>query len=434
MNKPLLALLLLSAPPAALGRTIYVAPHRDDGNDGLSRKKPLRSPQAASDRAEPGDRVEFAGGEYKAGPGKSLLTVRRSGEPGRPIVYAAAPGAKPLFRIQGGWEAVKVFGASHLEFRGLTMRGSTDEVGLAEAMREMSNLNNPRTSGNGLGIVDDPSRGLFPTHVLVQGCDIRDFPGGGLFANRADHIVFEGNVVARCAFWAPYGNSGISILDPHDSDGGRGYKIVIRGNVSFQNYENVPFVFSNPDPAKRKVTDGNGIILDSYNKDYPGRTLVVNNVVFENGGSGIHAFKAHGIDVVHNYASDNNRHPGLTDGQIFANNCADSRFMNNVLVAPAGKPVNTDYANREGVVYDYNAYSTLDGSAPRYARALAENMLRSPGLPLKGWAKGGRRVRADKHSPLRGTAVTFPGADRDFFGRARPAPGADIGPFVLPRR
>jgi parallel beta-helix repeat protein len=276
----------------------------------------------------------------------------------------------------------------------------------------------------------------------VRDCDIRDFPGGGLAAMHADYLTFENNIVARCGFWSPYANSGISVYQPVDLDGATGYKIMIRGNVCFENYNNIPFYYSNKDnPAKRKVTDGNGIILDDYRnsqafggetgKPYAGKTLVANNIVFDNGGSGIHVFLSTGVDIVHNYAANNNRHPDIKDGQIFANSSSQVRILNNVLVAPPGKQVNSNYRNGEGVVYDYNLYAATDGSAPKFAREQGRNLLAAPGLTLTDWAKGGRKFAATSDSPLRGAGTPFAEAGPDFTGRKRPAERPDIGPFQL---
>lgn len=420
---------------------LYVSPAGNDARDGKSLKSAFKTPQHAADLAKPGDRVLFAGGEYVATNGQGVIVVTRSGMPGKPIRFAPVPGQKPVFRNRGAWNAIKVVGASHLEFRGLHMRGMSREITREEAERERSNLLNPRTCGNGFLIDQAKESRTVPSHIAVRDCDIRDFPGGGLSAMHADYITFENNVVSGCGFWAPYACSGISIYQPTDSDSKTGYKIIIRGNVSFENYNFIPFFYSNKDnPDKRKVTDGNGIILDDFyssqtfvssgGKPYTGKTLVANNVVFDNGGSGIHVFKSLGVDIVHNYAAGNNRHPEIQDGQIFSNSSKQVRVLNNVLLAPPGKPVNSDYANEE-VTYDYNLYAATDGSTPRFARDRASNILATPGLTLTGWAAGKRALAATPNSPLRKAGTPVADAGIDFFGKKRTAERPDIGPFLL---
>ncbi len=434
----ILSLLLCAAAQAT---TYYVSPQGSDANDGLAPERALLTPQRAADCTEPGDSVLFAGGTYEVNSGQGLLVVTRSGAEGKPILYAAMPDQKPLLRVRGAWHAIKIVSARYIEIRGFKVQGMAGEITLEEARREMSNLGNPRTSGNGIGIVDDKESKIPPAHITVRDCEVSDFGGGGIFSTHADYLTIENNVVARCGFWAPYANSGISVYQPIDVDEATGYKIIIRNNVSFENYNQIPFYYSNKDDAsKRKVTDGNGIILDDYRntqafgggqgKPYGGRTLVANNVVFRNGGSGIHAYLSTNVDIVHNYAADNNRHPGIKDGQIFANTSSNVRVLNNVLIAPPGKPVSMDYKN-ESVIYDFNLYAVSDGLLPIFARERASNVFGDPKLKLYEWETGRRDLFVAPDSPLRRAATPFKEAGADFFGKARSDAKSDIGPFVI---
>jgi hypothetical protein len=428
-------------PITVLNRALYVSPTGSNKNDGLSPERAFLTGQAAANISEPGDVIYFAEGEYSHDKAGALLTIRRSGEPGKPITYAPAPGAKVVFRSKGSWDMIKVTGARHIVIRGFRVIGSAGDVTLEEATAEMSNLKNPRTCGNGIGITADSEKNP-SAHVTVSDCEVSDFPGGGIFTNHSDYITFERNVVYRNAFWSPYGNSGISVYQPTDIDDYTGYKIIIRDNVCFENYQNIPFFFSNrKDPSKRRVTDGNGIIIDDYlnsqdwgrgsGKPYGGRTLVANNIVFANGGSGIHSYKSTNVDIVHNYAADNNRHPALDDGQIFANTSKNARILNNVVIAPPGKPVNSSTKN-ENILHDHNLYATLDGSAPTFAGEKAGNLVGvAPGLVLSGWAEGKRTFTIAADSPLRAAGLPLADAPVDFFGKPRDAARPDIGPFVL---
>ena len=68
-----------SPPAAAGGAALYVDPAGSDGADG-TQAAPLRSIQAALDRAEPGTTINLAPGEYREQP-----VTMRAGEPGAPI-------------------------------------------------------------------------------------------------------------------------------------------------------------------------------------------------------------------------------------------------------------------------------------------------------------------------------------------------------------
>jgi len=439
--RPLFAAADAPAPDPTGARRLYVGLQGNDGNDGHTPATALRTPQKAADRSEPGDVILFTTGEYLTEGGKALLSIRRSGLPGKPIIYAPAPGAKVIFRNETAWEAIKVTGARHIQILGFRVIGVAKQVTLEEAKREMDNLKNSRTCQNGIAVDHDPATKTPAAFITIRNCVVSDCSGGGIYANHSDYLTFELNIVLSCAFWSPYGNSGISVYQPIDVDQQTGYKIIIRNNVSAGNYQNIPFYFSNRDePEKRKVTDGNGIIIDDYlnsqhwgggsGKPYGGRTLVANNIVIGNGGSGIHSYKSLNVDIVHNYAAGNNRHPALKDGQIFANTSKNARIINNIMVAPPGKPVTTSYKN-ENLILDHNLYASLDAKPAIFEGPKAKNLLAAPGLELTGWEQGQMGFKAAPTSPLRGAGQPLTEPVPDFFGKPRHAATPDIGPFVL---
>jgi hypothetical protein len=92
----------------------YVAPTGDDSHSG-SRAEPFRTVARACDIAGPGDTVYLRAGTYR-----ETLTPKRSGEPGRPIRFAAVPGGKVVLSgaeaLTGNWE----------RYRGAIYRLKTD--------------------------------------------------------------------------------------------------------------------------------------------------------------------------------------------------------------------------------------------------------------------------------------------------------------------
>lgn len=64
-------------------RTYYVAPNGNDEHSGASRDQPLASIQLALDKAQPGDQIELAPGDYFQD-----LVSRRDGTPEAPILLA----------------------------------------------------------------------------------------------------------------------------------------------------------------------------------------------------------------------------------------------------------------------------------------------------------------------------------------------------------
>ena len=88
------------------------------------------------------------------------------------------------------------------------------------------------------------------------------------------------------------------------------------------------------------MSDGNGIIIDLNkhtpdrpNSAFSGRTLVQNNISFDNGGSGIHTVSADHVDIINNTAYMNSASPALQYSEIFTYGSDDVRILNNILVA-----------------------------------------------------------------------------------------------------
>ena len=377
----------LLACGSGFGAEYYVSGGGCDGNNGLSPEKAFRNVQPAADLSRPGDTVWIMDGVYTEPEGRErVLVISKSGEEDNWISYRAYPGHKPVirFRLRAG---VEVQGASYIEIRGLTVIGSSDEISLEYAREQMSNLDNPKTTGNGIFVRGDLSRGRISSHVRILDNHVSDAPGGGIGAMHADYMTIQGNVVDSCGFYAPYANSGISIYQALDVDGNKDYKLIVTGNVSKNNYNYIPFYFSSEDPGKREFTDGNGIIVDdlkgtqdfvnaSMSEPYGGRTLIANNICYGNGGSGIHAFKSVNVDIVHNTAYLNGRHPEMDCGQIFANSSEDIIIANNILWALPGKKINDDY-KISGVRFLNNLYH--DGTNhPSYLVAGEDTVIGDP--------------------------------------------------------
>jgi len=85
---------------------------------------------------------------------------------------------------------------------------------------------------------------------------------------------------------------------------------VIAWNVSHDNQLTTCGTAANP-----SNTDGNGIILDTFNDAggnsviYPYQSLVAFNVTYRNGTKGIHVFRTYNVTVANNTAYDNNLDP-----------------------------------------------------------------------------------------------------------------------------
>ncbi|RYG63282.1 hypothetical protein EON80_21540 [bacterium] len=132
----LLAGLLLLPLTELSARDLHVAVDGKDTNAG-TRAAPFASLQRAEESANPGDTVLIHGGTYRMGENQiagvvrkvaQVTQLRKSGKPGKPICYFAAPGEKPVFdfsQVKPKDLRVTAFhvGGSWLHLKGLSVTG-----------------------------------------------------------------------------------------------------------------------------------------------------------------------------------------------------------------------------------------------------------------------------------------------------------------------
>ena len=349
-------------PPKIKGKCIYVSATGSDSNTGLSINSPYKLINTGINAAVAGDTVYVMNGTYT-----NTVSTSKSGLPNGYILIKAYPGHAPKIYIYGEqWNAFLING-SYIVVDGIEIQGDNANLNYTDAMAAYNGaLNNGIYQGkyntNGLTIGGSGTSSKFPHHVIVRNCKIHDFPGAGLNACQADYITFENNICYNNAWYMMYGGSGISILCPFNSDAGNPnvYKNIVQNNICYGNFIQIPALKDNG-----RITDGNGIIIDvnqngysgttdgMYGK-YNGRTLVTNNVSFNNGGSGIHAYKADHVDIINNTTYGNGTKTGYAN--IFAGSSTDVRIINNIMYARNGGSCNSAPAAGTVVTFSYNIY------------------------------------------------------------------------------
>lgn len=346
--------IILSLPCRAASYYVSAGPSASDTNSGSSPDAPFRNPQHAADIAGPGDVVYFMDGTYANGtPDGVIMEIKRSGTPNSWIRFVAMPGAHPVFR-SSGWAAVSIH-ASYIEIRGLDLEGMAETVPLSEAQANEKDGHIARTNGNGISIdgrSDGPNK---PHHIVIDGDIVAHFPGGGIAVCQADYLTVADNIVYDNSWYSVYGTSGISLWQCWNYDHSPGYHNRIVRNECFGNANKIPTL-----AAGEIFTDGNGIILDDSKNTqgstlgpYRGRTLIANNLCFENGGSGIHTYSSEHADVLNNTCIDNNQTPQINEGQAFPNASDDIKFVNNILVGPKDKLITSNW-NNQNITWEYN--------------------------------------------------------------------------------
>lgn len=347
-------------PPPPPGKSFFVSNNSGaDGNTGLSTTAAFKTISAGINIASPGDTVFVMDGMYTAS-----LNITKSGTASGNITIKALPANNPKVYISGNiWNALSING-SYITVEGIEFMGDNANITYNEAFAAFTaavagGSPNGKYNTNGISIGGPGTQSKYPHHVTIRNCKIHDFPGGGLSSIQADYTTFEGNKVYNNAWYMMYAGSGISILTPSNSDGAdiKKYKNIIRNNVCYGNKTTIPWISLVP----ARLSDGNGIIIDVNQAGYDGtgpayggRTLVENNVSFNNGGSGIHSYKADHVDMINNTVYNNGTVVGYPD--LYAGSATDVKIANNIIYSAPGGKCNATPTAGTFVTYDYNIY------------------------------------------------------------------------------
>ena len=331
------------------------------GGRGTTAALPFATPAYAVSQSSPGDIIVVRGGTYNGAVNfrkfVSSAFVCIAGEPDAWITLKNYPGEKPIIRhtqwgvitIGLGSTATPYTGppAAYLEVRGLTVRGFSTVDANGDRNLDPSVANPTLLSKLGPSFGETNCNGIYVegrrmTQLLhdFRFADniVENNSGGGISTHRADRILIENNISRNNAWWCSYGPSGISTLLPADFENNGDYRAVIQGNQTSGNETMFPWI------ADSKFSDGNGIIIDvnrnvevttsTTDPAYRARTLVQNNLTYNNGGSGIHAFNSQNVDIIHNTAWSNSASPRLQYSQLYAGYSKNVRMSGNIIVAP----------------------------------------------------------------------------------------------------
>ena len=187
-------------------------------------------------------------------------------------------------------------------------------------------------------------------HLVVENCKVHDLGGGGIQLNDAEYFWIVGNESFRNASTNKWQESGISVYQmqqaapftatPADDIP---FHLIIADNISHDNFERMPCA----QPGCH--TDGNGIILDkTTNPDrqggvpYRGRSLIIGNVVYGNGGAGIHIYLSEHVVAANNTAYNNHLdtdNGGTWRGELSSADSDDVLWIDNIAVARTGKGI-----------------------------------------------------------------------------------------------
>jgi hypothetical protein len=351
--------LLVLAFQLSNAKNYYINPTGSDTNNGISQATPWKTIQKAAILTLPGDTVFLMSGTWITT--SSILSIKRSGSAEAWIVYKALKDNFPRVKVSGSvWETVLI-SANYIVFEGIELEGNVQNLNLADAEAAEAEAEAGGTNWtkyaiyNNGGITLGGNNSPGNHHIVIRNCKIHDFPGGGVQGIKSDYVTVENNLIYNVNWYTMYASSGISLWHTYNSDMETGYKNFVRGNTCYNSKALVKWI------SCKCLSDGNGIIIDdnrmtqdgSIGTAYVGRTLVENNLCFNNGGSGIHAYSSNHVDIINNTAFNNGTVVGYAD--IFQSDADDGMVINNIMYSRNGGKVNSN-SNTKNVVFDYNIY------------------------------------------------------------------------------
>ncbi|MDF5737437.1 MULTISPECIES: calcium-binding protein [unclassified Nostoc] len=374
------------------GNTYYVSGTGDDNNNGLIEGSAFRTLGRAVYQMQTGDTLYVMNGTYD----KGATLFNFNGSANNWTTIKAYPGATPKIKTTGG--GINIFSSSYVRIEGLNIEGNRKNITLKYALEQKNIYNNPLTNSNGISIKawtnSEGVGGSNTHHIVISGNTVSNFPGAGIESSNSDYITIEKNVVSRNAWYSPYGAQGVTTLHAFNSDNNTtDYKIIYRDNIVFDNQNLVPW------KEAGKITEGKGLFLDTINESedgipYLGKTLIANNIVYNNGDAGIGAFKAKNVDIINNTVYQNSRHVP-SGGEIKVNYSDNFRVDNNIMYASNNQAANilkysTNVNFNHNLVYNSNVFKPSDntnptglqnilGQDPQFVNAAKKNFALKPG-------------------------------------------------------
>ncbi|MEK5056936.1 hypothetical protein BK126_18580 [Paenibacillus sp. FSL H7-0326] len=363
------SLLGASLDKAHADTAYYVSPTGQNSSGyGTNPSTPFRTIQYAADRTNPGDTVYVMNGTYSETNNEAVLKVTRSGNENAYITYKNYPGHSPKLTTDSAWNHILVASASYIRIEGFEIAGNNANLTLSQGEARYNHYlqNYPSgtvdwdymavTNTNGINVKPASTTSAKPSHIIIENNSVHDVPGGGILTEESDYITIQNNNVYNNAWYAVYANSGISVFHSYNSDNNTSnYKNIVRNNEVYNNKGLVKWV------KTEDYSDGNGIIIDD-NKNtqldgrlapYTGKTLVTNNITYNNGGSGIHSYSSARVDIMNNTSYQNASQ--LNYGEIYAHDSTNVNLFNNIMYARTGRHI-TSNSNNSNVNYNYNIY------------------------------------------------------------------------------
>lgn len=312
---------LFSPQLAQAASTFYATPTGLDANWGTDPQNPTNLPKALI-RAQSGDTILVATGVYA-----QQLNISTSN-----LTIKAASGAKPILRPSSPtvWQIVFIHDCENVTLDGFEVDGSVANASSLSVYADGVLMRNAKHITVTNNTVHDCSGAGIASHNPNTNLPNNQFQAGA--AGGCDYITIKWNTIYNCCYWSPFDPSAISIHGNTNSN---------TADTSTHNYIQKNRIYGNISKYTSKAhTDGNGIIIDlcggydtaSTPVAYPARTLIENNIVYLNGGRGIHVFKSSNVLIRNNTCYKNSQDTQIKDGEFVEAYAKEVITVNNVAI------------------------------------------------------------------------------------------------------
>ena len=410
-------------------KNFYVSSSQgDNNNNGESENFPFSSIAKAIENVEPGGTIYVMNGLYNnpnfgtANPHSSdgsqstnmnnppAVIINKSGTPGNYITLRNLPGHSPKIKFDGRGGILINGPQSYIIIEGFEIEGPGASINYNQAIADrrwkvkadQEGLNYNHSFFASFGIWGGFSQNFLHHHIIVRNNVVHHTTGSGIRFNDSDHITIENNTVYNTTWWTSNASSAIVFAESkalNESDNNDDIKMIIRGNVVYNNWNRIPFYMTggkippNGNPPSGSygnadystILDGQGLYVTRSDDDYYGTFLFENNLCVNNGKNGINFDRSEGSSAlirnntiyfngVHEIIQDisvsegNPAHRGQKVAGIKANYFKNVTVVNNIVVTREYDFFAMQIQNQQsdGNVKEANNNIFVNGKLPGY--------------------------------------------------------------------
>lgn len=391
------------------------------------------------------------------------VRVRQSGLTLRARNDATLSSARSIIRPAGPdvWSIVNIANCQNVTVRGFEVDGTAAYVYDDQTEILANSTQGIQINGKFRGPTD---RIVYEaaSRVTISHCIIRDVKGGGITTSidgefrpandpalnalnpGVDYLTIADNIIYNNCFLGKEQASAINLYmlgNQNPADTGP-HNFVLRNHV----YNNIAKFTGLSLQGDAKHTDANGIIFD-YGRNTGALTLVENNLIYKNGGRGIHVFNSSNVIARNNTTYKNSQDPDINEGggggELTAISGRNIHYLNNVsvgyggatpiFVARAGFAFAQAGGTIQNITFRANTYTNAANfTSTSPAVTLSANFNENPFLhdPEAADFTVNRAPGATQYVIDRGSGAAGDFAAADFLGTPRPqGAGIDRGAY-----